>query len=241
MKHKICIVLTLVTLACSSALAQTSSATAEGMQKLEARELPEAIKLFEQALKLDSKDETALSGIIRALLLSENLRDAQRYIDLALKEYPSNPEFHMRRGIFNNMRGQYRRAIDDFNNAVNLSGESIDIQIYINRGVAHMQDESYGDAVADFTDALRINPRHASSLNYRAFANYRMQNFTESISDYNKVIDLNPDNAMAYYNRAMAHLRAGDKAKACPDFHQACSRGNVNACRMIVTECSGVR
>ncbi|MDD3568862.1 MAG: tetratricopeptide repeat protein, partial [Bacteroidales bacterium] len=192
MKQIICIVLSLVILSSSSAFAQTSSATSNGMQKLEARELPEAIKLFEQALKQNSKDEAALSGIIRAHLLSENLRDAQKYIDNALKEFPSNPEFHMRRGILNNMRGQYRRAIEDFNNALGLSGESVDIQIYINRGVAHMQDENYGDAIADFTDALKINPRHASSLNYRAFANYQMQNFAESISDYNKVIDLNP-------------------------------------------------
>jgi tetratricopeptide (TPR) repeat protein len=241
MKHRICIIIALAILACAPALAQTSNTTSEGIKKLEARELKEAIKLFEQALDQDSKDQVALSGIIKAHLLSENLRDAQRYIEMAIQEFPSSPEYYLHQGIFNNKRAQYRRAIEDFNKALELSGDNIDIQIYINRGVSHMQDENYGDAIADFTDALKINPRHASALNYRAFANYRIQNYNESINDYNKVLDLDPNNAMGYYNRGMSHLRSGNKAKACPDFHQACSRGNRNACRMIVTECSGSR
>lgn len=238
MKHRIYLIITLAILTSISAFGQTSSITAEGMKLLEARELKKATRQFEKALEEYPKDEQALSGIIRANLLSENLKQAQKYIEIALEEYPSSPEFHLRQGIFNNMRGQYRRAIDDFNKALSLSGDNIDIQIYINRGVAHMQNESYGDAIADFTDALKVNPRHASALSYRAFANYRIQNYNESIDDYDKVLGLDPDNTMGYYNRGMAHLRAGNKAKACPDFHKACSRGNVNACRMIVTECS---
>lgn len=221
--------------------AQVSDLIAEGVKKLENRDFNESIKLLGQSLKQEPTNPEALSGIIRAYLLSDNLKDAQRYIDFAIKEHPSNPEFHLRKGILNNMRGQYRRAIEDFNKALELSGDNVDLQIYINRGVANMQDENYADAVTDFTEALMINPRNATSLNYRAFANYRMGNFNESISDFNKAIDLNPENAMSYYNRGMAHLRAGDRVSACADFHQSCSRGNVNACRMIVTECSGIK
>jgi tetratricopeptide (TPR) repeat protein len=210
-------------------------------QKLDARDLNAAISLFSQVLREEPRDTSALSGIIRAHLLSENLKEAQRYIDTGIKEHPNNPEFYLRRGILNNLRGQYKRAVVDFDRAINLSTGRINIQIYINRGVSNMQDEDYNSAVVDFTDALNINPRNISALNYRAFANYRLGNFKESISDYNKSLDLNPENAMSYYNRGMAYLRSGDKINACSDFHQACSRGNVNACRMIMTECSGTK
>lgn len=241
MRYQITILLTFFLLICGISFSQNSGLIVEGIQKLEARDFNESIKIFGQILKQEPTNAEALSGIIRAYLLSENVREAQRYIDIAIKEHPNNSEFHLRRGILNNMRAQYRRAILDFNKALELSGSNVDIQIYINRGVSNLQDESYGDAVADFTDALKINPRNALSLNYRAFANYRMGNFAESINDYNKAIDLNPENAMSYYNRGMSYLRSGDKIKACADFHQSCSRGNVNACRMIVTECSGVK
>ncbi|PKP36449.1 MAG: hypothetical protein CVT98_07890 [Bacteroidetes bacterium HGW-Bacteroidetes-15] len=241
MRAQFYISIVLLMLLSSSVLAQSSNLLAMGFEKLEARELNEAIGYFTQVLKENPSDSEALTGIIRSYLLAENLKEAQKYIDNALKAHPNNPDFHLRRGIFNNLKGQYRRAIDDFSKALELSTGTVDIQIYINRGVANMQDNNFPAAIDDFTEALMINPRSAAALNYRAFASYRMGNFAESVDDYNKAIDLNPENAMSYYNRGMAHLRAGDKIKACADFHQACSRGNVNACRMIMSECSGVK
>jgi tetratricopeptide (TPR) repeat protein len=226
-------------LLCSNLFAQNSNLIAMGYQKLEARELNDAIGLFAQVLREDPRDTSALSGIIRAHLLGENLKEAQRFIETAIKEHPRNPEYYLRRGILNNLRGQYKRAITDFDRAIDLSSGRVNIQIYINRGVSNMQDLDYTAAIEDFSDALNINPRNISALNYRAFSNYRQGNFTESINDYNKSLDLNPENAMSYYNRGMAYLRSGDRTNACSDFHQACSRGNVNGCRMIMTECSG--
>ena len=236
---KLKVFLAIILLSIFTGVTAQENYTEQGKQKLRDRELGEAIALFSQALKENPRDTAALSGIIRAHLLNENTKEAQKHIDLAIKEFPNNPEFHLRRGIMNNLRGQYRRAIDDFNKALELSTSKVDNQIYINRGMAFMQYESYSEAVEDFTEVLNSNPRNSIALNYRAFAHYRSGNFIESINDYNKAIDLNPDNQMSYYNRGMAHLRAGDKAKACTDFHQACSKGNVTACRMIMVECGG--
>jgi tetratricopeptide (TPR) repeat protein len=243
MKLRYSILLVLLILFGFSLQAQISEVIAQGFQKLEAKDYAGAAKLFDQALKEQPRDTSALSGIIRAYLLTENLKEAQRFIDFAIKEHPSNSEFYLRRGILNNMKGQFRRAIDDFDKAIDFIKGNTDlkIQIHINRGVANIQDENYSQAYTDFSDALNINPRNPSALNYRAMASYRMGNFSESINDYNKAIDLNPESPMSYYNRGMSHFRSGDKSKACADFHQACSKGNVNACRMIMTECAGVK
>jgi tetratricopeptide (TPR) repeat protein len=222
----------------ATAHSQTSELVTLGYQKLEARELDEAIKHFSQALNTNPTDTSALSGIIRAHLLAENLKDAQKVIDNAIQHHPNNPEFHIRRGILNNLRGQPRKAITDFDTAIGLSNGTNNIQILINRGIAYIQDERYDDAINDFTEVLNINPRYAPALNQRAFSYYKLGNFNESINDYNKIIDLNPENAMNYYNRGMAYLRSGNKAKACTDFHQSCRRGNRNACKMIMSECS---
>lgn len=238
MTYKLSILLTLLSFACLITFAQDINPIDEANKKLSAREYKEAVKLFEQILDEDSANEEALSGIIRAQLLSENLRDAQKYINTAIEKYPKQPEFYLRKGILNNMKGQYLAAIDDFNVGFQLSGSQPDIQLYVNRGVAYMQNEDYENAIADFTDGLKINPRHLSTLKYRAFANYRLAYYTESIEDYDKVIALNPESTSGYYNRGMAHLRSGNRGKACSDFHEACSKGNINACKMIVTQCS---
>jgi len=220
---------------------QSTDLLAMGFQKLEGREYNEAINFFSQVLNQEPRDTAALSGIIRASLLSNNLKDAQKHIESAISFYPNNPEFYLREGILNNLKGDYKKAIDSFDQGIELSGSSVNLQLYINRGVSNMQTESYEDAIQDYTDALEVNPRNASALNYRAFAYYRLGMYEEAIADYNQAVDLNPENAMAYYNRGMSYLRIGDKTKACPDFHKACSMGNKNACRMIMTECSGGR
>jgi len=221
--------------------AQTTNSITLGYQKLEARELDEAINYFSQALEESPSDTSALSGMIKAHLLARNHKDAERVVEDALEQHPDNPEFHLRKGIVNNLRGQYRRAIEDFNKALELNDERFEHQIYVNRGISFMQDERYEDAIQDFSQALSINPRHSTSLSQRAFSHYRLGNFQQAIQDYNKVLDLNPESTMNYYNRGMAYLRSGNRAKACSDFHQSCRLGNKNACRMIMTECEGRR
>lgn len=220
---------------------QVSDLVASGYQKLEAKDYNASIADFSQALREQPSDTSALIGIIRAYTVTENYKEAQRVVDNAVKQYPNLPDFYMRRGILNNIRGQHRRAIPDFDKALELATGSKQIAILVNRGVSYMRDDNYERAMQDFNEALEINPRNASALSYKAFINYRQNNFAEAIEIYNKALDVDPENAMSYYNRGMSYLRSGNKPKACSDFHQSCSRGNVNACRMIMAECGGVR
>lgn len=220
---------------------QVSELVASAYVKLEAKDYPGSITDFSEALKQQPSDTSALIGIIRAYTMSENHKEAQRIVDNAIKQYPNLPDFYLRRGILNNLRGQQRKAIPDFDKALELATGNKMVPIYVNRGISYLRDENLERALEDFNNALEINPRNASALNYKAFVNYKLNNFAESIEDYNKAIDIDSNNAMSYYNRGMAHLRSGNKAKACGDFHQSCSRGNMNACRMIMAECEGVR
>ncbi len=220
---------------------QNQELIASGKRNLEAKEYAAAVSDFSQVLRQNPGDTIALLGIIRAHTLSENFKEAQRFIDNAIKQYPDNAEFYIRRGILNNLRGQPRRAIVDFDKALELSNDGLKVSIYINRGAAHLKDDSFELALNDFSEALDLNPRSVAALNYKAFIFYRMGNFVESIEEYNKSIDLDSENAMSYYNRGMAHLRSGSKTKACADFHASCSRGNMNACRMIMAECGGLK
>lgn len=213
----------------------------EGLGKLESKEYAAAIEAFSLQLKQQPKDSVALSGIVRAYMFSDNYKEAQRYIEEGIRYYPSSSEFFYRRGLLNTLRGQFRKAITDFDKAYTLSSGSMRSQILINRGIAHMRDESPDKALSDFNEALTINPRNVNAYNHRGFLHHRQGNFPEAISDFSKAIDLDAENVLSYYNRGMAYLRSGDKAKACPDFHKACSKGNVNACKMIVGECSGGR
>lgn len=210
-----------------------------GNKNIKSRDYKSAISDFENALKVQPTDTAALDGMIKACILSDDLKEAQKHIDNAIKEYPQNPEYIFRRGILNNRKGQFETAIEDFNKAISMNpSNSLLVQIYLNLGAAELKLETFDVALADYNKALEISPRNPSIYNFRGYANYKMGNFVDAINDYNNAIDLDPNNAPSYYNRGMTYLKTSEKSKACMDFHKACSLGNINACKMIMAECT---
>lgn len=210
-----------------------------GNQNIRIRDFKAAISNFNQALNVQPNDTSALSGIIKACLLSSNLNDAEKYITDAISAHPQNPEFVLRKGILNNMNSLFEAAIDDFNLALsyNPTGSTL-IQVYLNRATSEVKLENYEKAIADYNLALELSPRNPNIYNFRGFANYKMGNFNEAISDYTKTLDLDLNNASAFYNRGMAYLKINDRSKACIDFHKSCNMKFINACKMIMSECS---
>jgi tetratricopeptide (TPR) repeat protein len=51
----------------------------------------------------------------------------------------------------------------------------------------------HDEAIADATEALRLNSRHALSFSTRALAKLRSSRFEEALADANKAIRLDPD------------------------------------------------
>ena len=209
-----------------------------GNQNLKNRNFKDAMTEFAKALKEQPTDTAALGGIIKASLLSDDLKEAQKHIDNAIKTYPTVAEFLFRRGILNNKKGEFDKAIEDFNNALMLNGtNSTKVQIYLNLGASQLKLESFDNALESYKKALDLSPRNPSIYNYKGYANYKLGNFSEAINDFNNAIDLDPNNAASYYNRGMAYLKTAEKSKACADFHKSCKLENINACKMIMTEC----
>ncbi|NVO10515.1 MAG: DUF3808 domain-containing protein [Bacteroidales bacterium] len=210
-----------------------------GNQNLKSRNFKGAISDFGNALKAQPADTAALGGIIKACLLSDDLKEAQKHIDNAIKTYPQNAEFLFRRGILNNKKGQFEKAVEDFTAALSLnSSNDLKVQIYLNLGATNLKQEDFKLAIENYNKALELSPRNSNIYSYRGYANYKLGSYTDAINDYNNAIDLDPNSAYSYYNRGMAYLKSLDKAKSCFDFHKACSLGNVNACKMIVSECT---
>ncbi len=210
-----------------------------GNQNLKSRNYKDAVNDFNKALKEQPTDTAALTGIIKASLLTDDLKEAQKQIEVAIKTYPNNPEFIFRRGILNNKKSQFDKAADDFNQALSLStSNGQKVQIYLNLGATQLKLETFDLALDSYKKALDLSPRNPSIYNYKGYANYKLSNFTDAIDDYNNAIDLDPNVAASYYNRGMAYLKTSEKQKACVDFHKSCQMGNINACKMIMSECT---
>ncbi len=209
-----------------------------GNQNLKNRNFKDAVTNFSKALQEQPNDTAALGGMIKACLLNDDLKEAQKYIDNAIKTYSDNAEYIFRRGILNNKKGQFDKASEDFTLALSMnSTTSLKIQIYLNLGATQLKQESFNLALENYKKALELSPRNPNIYNYKGYANYKLGLFADAINDYNNAIDLDPNNAASYHNRGMAYLKSTEKSKACLDFHKSCQLGNTNACKMIMMEC----
>ena len=213
---------------------------ASANQKLKDKNYKEAIDNFNRANSIQPEDRAALNGLIKAYTLSEDYKEAQKQLDIALKNHPNNPEFIFRQGILYNLKGIHDMAIEEFMKALELNPSSkLYLQIILNKASAEIKTEDYTSALNDYNKAIELDPRNANFYNYRGLVNFKLTYYLDAINDYNNALDLEPESALTYYNRGMTHLRLTEKQKACSDFHKACKMGNMTACKMIITVCGG--
>jgi tetratricopeptide (TPR) repeat protein len=74
---------------------------------------------------------------------------------------------------------------------------------YLTRGDSRIQEKEYDKAIADFTEAIRLDPNFAHAYYNRAYAWNAKKEYDRAIADFTEAIRLDPNFAHAYYNRAL--------------------------------------
>lgn len=92
---------------------------------------------------------------------------------------------------------------------------------YINRGDSLFAKQDYKAAIADYTQALAINPENEYAYLYRGMAHSFLGEQQAAIADYTQAIQINPDNAALYLRRGEAFLALKDKQAAIKDYQKA--------------------
>ncbi len=89
------------------------------------------------------------------------------------------------------------------------------------RGVASFRRGEVDKAIADFTEAIRLNPNGVSAYVNRAHASASKGQLELALADCNTAIQLDPKLAGAYSVRGVAWERKGEHDKAIADCDQA--------------------
>lgn len=121
------------------------------------------------------------------------------------------------------MKGNYRKAIAIFNQAIATTPNNF--SLYINRGVARMGLNDYQGAVQDFDQAVALQPTSLAYHN-RAKANLRLRHDSKALADCTQAITLNRywgSGSLADGLRLRASIYQDQKkiASAIEDFQRA--------------------
>src|ERR687886_655861 len=94
------------------------------------------------------------------------------------------------------------------------------VELY-NRGVDKLNAGNYQGAIADFNQALQIDPNDADTYYNRGYAQHTLGRYDQALADYTQAIQLNPTFAEAFYNRGLSRFNLKNYKEAIDDLNQA--------------------
>ncbi len=186
-------------------------------------DLKTAIRLFEQAIALDSTYAEPYAGIgmARSVLHNEyNLRTedfrgaAKRALDQALVLDPNLPEAHFALGYYYNWcEDAYDLALDEYTRSEELGYKRGGVYRAI--GVVQMRQGRWNDAMTNLNIAITVDPRSIGTINMLVLINGLMRRYDEAIKWADRALVLAPDDPTFYHARAWICLSGfGDSSCA---------------------------
>ena len=92
---------------------------------------------------------------------------------------------------------------------------------FTNSGDAKVTLKNYTDAIKDYDQASKLNPKYARAYSNSAYVNKLLKDYPAYIQDYDELIKLEPNNADNYFQRGSAKHILNDYAGAVADFKDA--------------------
>jgi tetratricopeptide (TPR) repeat protein len=105
--------------------------------------------------------------------------------------------------------------------AAPLFAQEYGAEYYFERAYANLVKGNADAAIADYTEAIHLEPNLAEAYVCRANVYCEKGDLDTAIADYDEAIRLKPDLVDAWYNRGLAHYENGEAEAAIDDYVEA--------------------
>jgi serine/threonine protein kinase/tetratricopeptide (TPR) repeat protein len=186
-----------------------------GLSRLNRKLFAPAEADFTAALRL--KPDLIDARVNRALARLGQGRTAEAEVDAteAIARGASETRLYFLRADIRDRRGNKAGAAED--RAAGLAKTPADEPSWVARGLARADTDPNG-ALADFDEALKINPRSFPALQNKAYVlSEKLNKPAESIAALDRAIELYPDSHPSLAGRAVLLARKGDRPAAHRD------------------------
>jgi len=185
-------------------------ALAQANALLARRDYAKAITAFDDAIRLDATNATALAGRAHAHWNTGNIDAGIRDYSASIDRDPANATTRLNRAIAYNRKGEYKLAVDDLDRAIAVgpsSVEALNSRCWARAMLAYLEE-----ALTDCSKALSLRPDDADTLDSRGLVLLRLGRLERAIADYDAALKIRPKLASSLYGRGLAKFGRGDRA-----------------------------
>ena len=127
---------------------------------------------------------------------------------------------YINKGVIHFRRKEYKRAIEAYEQAIELNSNNVDA--YINRGISYSTQQKHQQAIEDYQRAIAIDDKNVDAYISKGMANSGLGKHELAIEDYQKAIALSSNNGDAYYAKGFTlTLQKGKKLEAIEAYQKA--------------------
>ncbi|QND72212.1 tetratricopeptide repeat protein [Tardiphaga robiniae] len=105
--------------------------------------------------------------------------------------------------------------------------------LYSGRGLTRGSSGDMEGAIADFSTAIRLDPKYALAMTFRGNVYLARKEFGKALADYDAALRLSPNQDMAYAGRAEIKLQRGDNDGAIADYTKSLELRPDNAHALV--------
>ncbi len=189
-----------------------------------------AIERLEEAIQLDPLYSLAYASIGEAYLRKYDATKDRRWIDRAVHNGTRALELndniasvHVTLGMILTGTGEYEKAIDSFERAIEIDPINSDAF----RGIARAYEQigEFDEAESVYKRAIRLRPSYWVGYNLLGGFYYRRAQYENAIEQYRRVTELTPDNIAGYVNLGAIYFELDQWDKARQYFERALEFG----------------
>jgi len=141
----------------------------------------------------------------------------------------------MRGAAYSGM-GDHENAIIDLTRAIELQPENYNI--YIFRGMAHLNLQHLQEARGDFSIASKLHPESEVPYLKSGLCDLAIGDTLLAIEHFSIAVTINPRYGEAYYQRGLVYSVLPEKmGEACADFEKADALGYIKAYDLVKKLC----
>ena len=136
---------------------------------------------------------------------------AKIYFEKAIKVNPNYVNAYANLGIVYKIKGDLEYAISLFNKALNIDSTFNEASYtYMYRGLCHLDNENYTDAIKDLNKSIALNPKNYTIHFEIGYANAKLYNYEKVKENFEIYLKHFPNDKMAKINLANVERLLGN-------------------------------